>query len=1407
MTTDREYYRKKGNLQFEGALNDIRIWRYFKPITEGLMWANQYYIKYRATTPGHGPDTCTITEMRKEFRYLGFDLVVGWGEPIYNPNQQKAGWFNETRYSLVIPGYWNLPYVDLDKVGADTNHDLEIDFFGKKGAIYNNAKNPLKLDEDSGPYKGRTLTWELFQQILNEATSFYIRTWVRERRVCETNDRYKDVGFLYAGYVKPFDIPVEGHTMNRGLLIRMPKPQIKYLTHRVNDYVNNDQHCRYPINIRMEFCPYYSVFRGPSDGTIKQTNAALKFVESYGSGYWYQINVIVYADSTKTLYSEKVKGDDIVSEKNGWHMIGEKKTWRDIYGNDKIINSFYKNITVYAGDVMNRDWILGHQGSEIWTRIESYQIAGDGHSWSHGPIDNGYSMKGWAIRHDKVSNGSIKNDMFDGALHDCNNNRYPTTNLQFSSSITPRKFNTVNPNSLITFNSNAADPNGDPLEIYWRLRSRQVYESSDVFYSKDITLETKNLRGEMKAIDMLNKLKGVYGPICDRYIIGCEGSVNDHFQEEGVTKKSDYSYTGQSWSGYVLEYPIGNIRNTINQTQSSLNGQKIAPGRFIENFQVHYDNPRGYDGNKHNVRGMVVNLPNDSQGLHSFNLIGGDWFSDSQWEQRLAHWTNDSSFRSLDVYAALGSRQDFRGKFISFEIGVITPGGWSYEKPFQANNGNCVQFFLNKYPDCTINSISKSFTNNGTHCIARVDYKIIDSYFYLKTKKVVLYYDGGHIDLNSDNIEGRHSASYAETINYDITEILRNHGVNDAPLIGTDMYIVIHGENLYDFSRTWDGTRPDSGPWKKYFKYGRSPNPVLSISNHKNETVDISINHDGNYNRRVLYTIKVKRVRDSQFHTLCTNVEHPRITFNPQNQGISPSFRGEDFEFRFDMIVKNSDGSDEIVVHDMSTPNTIWKWNEIPTIKMPRLEFTLPASTSDNYVQAINGRWGAGVKTYVECYDPDQKSITYKFRHYHKDTVTKTLQNVGLNTVTNNVTITAQQYDEAYKAQYGEYLYPISLDTPVYSVASCRDSFNVNSSEAGSAEFLIFGTEVKSNISYDAGADSKKIGDTVYGMNFLINFNLDVPNSSKFVSSSYRRRVYIICREIGQTNEFWVMSKEELPTKSNDEAWYYGDYSPGKVSVRVSVNDNNGRFKPGKKYEFRITTTVQKRGDDNSMIYRNISNFFGKFVFGTSPTKPMLLFPTSAAQPLRNPPLIVNIPNQPDVTNQEISDIGIIRNGEWCGWNSESHWAPILPNYNNKTIIMYWANVGGENAVITLQFRIKSKLTGLTIDSEVYHISCHRDNVIVRRGDLLSPMVGIRNEINKLRNAYGLRDYTYPNTSRGVLVTYENLIAPILNAYNEVGEKIKSYGGHYKPMAIPKQQLIYANESEKIYSFLTEFRE
>ncbi|MEI2423268.1 hypothetical protein V6O07_23560, partial [Arthrospira platensis SPKY2] len=347
----------------------------------------------------------------------------------------------------------------------------------------------------------------------------------------------------------------------------------------------------------------------------------------------------------------------------------------------------------------------------------------------------------------------------------------------------------------------------------------------------------------------------------------------------------------------------------------------------------------------------------------------------------------------------------------------------------------------------------------------------------------------------------------------------------------------------------------------------------------------------------------------------------------PSNQ-YPDSYRGTTFEFKYDVATDYGFNFSNVVNND-----TRWfKWNELPLIRMPSLSFGYD-STPGNNINRINDRWGEKVTTYVECIDPDQKNLGYSLNYNNKDTAVTSFSNIGVNQVNHNTTISAADYDNEYKSINNVYLYPINLDLNIISRAQCRDIFSMPSPVVESTGFKLLSTERRSNFAYLACDGSSKIGDTVYGLNIILQFNLSIPNSAKFTSANYRRRHYVFAREIGTNGGSWVMSTEEYPNKTTTEAWYKGTDAPDVIKLRVSISNNNF-FIPGKMYEFKINTSVQT-GDDSTMLYENSSDFFGKFMYGTYPDKATLIYPNSTQQPMRNPPLIITIPNQSNAANND----------------------------------------------------------------------------------------------------------------------------------------------------------------------------
>ncbi|MEI2420726.1 hypothetical protein V6O07_10670, partial [Arthrospira platensis SPKY2] len=166
-------------------------------------------------------------------------------------------------------------------------------------------------------------------------------------------------------------------------------------------------------------------------------------------------------------------------------------------------------------------------------------------------------------------------------------------------------------------------------------------------------------------------------------------------------------------------------------------------------------------------------------------------------------------------------------------------------------------------------------------------------------------------------------------------------------------------------------------------------------------------------------------------------------------------------------------------------------------------------------------------------------------------------------------------------------------------------------------------------------------------------------------------------------------------------------------------------------------------------------------------------------------------------------------NDVWYGWNhsDNNNWiANPQSNYNNKTIVFNWTNGLGRGQVVNVKFKIKSRLTGLTSDTDNYPININSNNYIRSQGNLLDGLTDAKDGINALRRAYGMNNFNYPSTATGVPVTFANHIQCIETAYNEWANIVRGYGTPASNLSISNGVFILASSTATIHNQITEFR-
>lgn len=187
--------------------------------------------------------------------------------------------------------------------------------------------------------------------------------------------------------------------------------------------------------------------------------------------------------------------------------------------------------------------------------------------------------------------------------------------------------------------------------------------------------------------------------------------------------------------------------------------------------------------------------------------------------------------------------------------------------------------------------------------------------------------------------------------------------------------------------------------------------------------------------------------------------------------------------------------------------------------------------------------------------------------------------------------------------------------------------------------------------------------------------------------------------------------------------------------------------------------------------------------------------------------MILTIPNQSNPSNSTISDIGIIVNGNWVGWNNDNNWiANKQTNYNNKTVVFNWTNNNGRGVITRVKFRLKSGITGITADSPEYQINVNNTNYVTTQGEFVRSLDSIKSGINTLRQAYGMANYSFPTSSSGTFISLDNHIRCLNTAFNEWVTKVKGYGTPASNLAIPDNTLILASVTQTAHNYLTEFK-
>ncbi|MEI2423316.1 hypothetical protein V6O07_23810, partial [Arthrospira platensis SPKY2] len=500
-------------------------------------------------------------------------------------------------------------------------------------------------------------------------------------------------------------------------LAQTSRPQLKYITHRLNELEDGTQ--TNEVEYEISFDPYFTIWRGPNEGTLNQTGGQVTYKTRWKrNDYKYKIQIYETGDwddgvgsGSQLLHEEIINISDIDNPSGTW------APWR-------------KRIKL---NIANFNPIAARQGKNIFSRIQSY-FTGSWGTW-YGPLDNGYSVFGWrACTRRKVLGGFYYKEVYDAVISDLTNNTFPTYNRQASVSVPPRQNGALNPYSIITINSNITDINGDTMDITWLGRNRYPESIGKPLNSSDITLlpwsevndTTKNYT--ISALDFLKKLATVV-PQPDRYEIGVDFGYRDRFTENGVVKQSTDLWfgAGSSMLGWMLEYPIDNVRTKIDNAtdaiRTTISGQNVV---VINNISasIYYETPRGYDGVKH---AMCISCFPIGVNISIFDkYLIGQWYEKDDWHNRLTLPTTRTV--NANIYELIGRNNDLRGCFFKFYTGATTPGGWSYDTYATTPISQSDVVFLNAFPRCVLNTISINISS-----YIDINYTITDKYFNLKS--------------------------------------------------------------------------------------------------------------------------------------------------------------------------------------------------------------------------------------------------------------------------------------------------------------------------------------------------------------------------------------------------------------------------------------------------------------------------------------------------------------------------------------------------------------------------------------------------------------------------------------------------------------------------------------------------
>lgn len=1371
-------------------LSDWNVWSKYRAIISDVKSVDKYTDCLQIRTPWN----CTTSEMR-QFKYMGVDVVIGYGG--CNPN----GYFVHQNESVTIDGYWNGFWLDMDNYQANQYIDMWIEFATGNRDLYNRNRTVMTLEY--GNMSGKLDMFKLHNLMRNGTDRFY-RLWIRTRHFSTGSNAEQDSenGFLYAGWDKFAQPGKEGHTFNNGVMTRFPMPVMKIHTKRFNSF--EDGVVKSTAKVELSFDPYSSVWRAPESGPISQTGAKMtcikttllnrKFdVRCISKGYWES------GDGTNRLDMHIAKGEP----GNSWYT-----KWYEFD------NSTWCNMDQWRG-----------QAIEYRQEI-TYYLEDDTHAYT---IDMGYSAIGWTKQ--RLGTG--------GHTEEINNYEYytlytvpindrPSVRPVFSNINIPVRYdNILYPwGQTLRVDSNATDPEGDEMIYGWKGRSKKVFDFNDPsgYWRLDSQLSDTTRDLYLQPATLLDKLYKRFpaGTNLEHSELGIEVSVYDRFYEDGVMKESRSKNSGEGWSGYKFESPIKNLKcvntKTYPNTQFVIfDGQPVEIANEVS-LKLFYDIFDGTDGKRHYISSRIY--PSISDISSNTNIkkevpLLGVW-SDNGFLDLYNKWssnTNVDNVNFTNTFKDTNHGREVRGNFVALFTGVMTLGRYEYiidwkgytDKPELIINSDNPSdknyvFYVNAYPDCVININEVTYEKEGPVATCNITVRDVNKgnkVFLIQRVWITITIKGKSLTRElatnvNDNIYNKYD------YNLDLIGAIKQL----APELLTQPYnspeyatITVHSNNNYPYGTTDDGSREvnsdNSRSYTTDILIDFKPDLYIELSTNKGEGVNVTVRDRNNTGvKTVLYA---KPIGTTNWTQITTSYEAtPNIFgFFPNNHGFNDHDRGKDFIFavRTKSIVE---GGAEIF-HEFDNR---FMWNELPYVTIKKLDI-VDNSIHDNGENIIwSNNCGNSIKAIVNILDTDAV-LLYNYIKYGDNKFINSISSDN-SPIDMNVSLSAIDINTNVSG-----IYPIDLTQVLSYVIQASDSFSVFGNIDEGGRFKLIEPIKRTNYNLLPIDDTATVENgVIYGIRFSVNYDIQALECSKFNDTDWMfKHILYAIPDDNPTGEFKI-----------DEQTHSGLGIPNRVTYNVDMQKQYGTysFTPAKAYIFKVRTLLCKTSyaetssrDMNNIIYETYCDNVGKAVYGSNPAPVKILYPTGTnGIMIKNPPIVIQIPDQTDGSNKVIDEIGVDF-GDGINWIKPGN----AENYNNSIVsILYDREF--TDGIHEVKLYIKSKLTSMISEARSAFINIQSNILIVNEGELITPLRTARDEVNKIRNAYGLNNAEFESDEEGVAISFNNAIGTIQDGYNEFVDKIKSNigGSDSTYIDLYYEELILATITNKLNEALSHYK-